>query len=279
MPLRTTRTVRPALATLALATSAVLLVGCSSNSANRRTVTEIVTAPSSAAATSGASPTGSSVVVTVPSETAASSGPASSGGSATSAPSSGASVTSGSSGAPSSAPSSASSSAPATTTGATATGGPIQKVDPLTIDCTRILIPGDVQRILGKQISAATTRTRFGAQANISATGAVRCAYGVVAGKQKASIRVTQYSSTAAAEKQVGVTVASEKDLGARISTATVGGQQAQVMLRSGGLVNVRYGTWVLAVAAVDGMLSGDQAAQMTALTDLVLKRILSSAN
>lgn len=275
MPLRTTRTVRPVLATLALATSAVLLVGCSSNSANRRTVTEIVTAPSSAAATSGASPTGSSVVVTVPSETAASSGPASSGGSATSAPSSGASVTSGSSGAPSS----ASSSAPATTTGATATGGPIQKVDPLTIDCTRILIPGDVQRILGKQISAATTRTRFGAQANISATGAVRCAYGVVAGKQKASIRVTQYSSTAAAEKQVGVTVASEKDLGARISTATVGGQQAQVMLRSGGLVNVRYGTWVLAVAAVDGMLSGDQAAQMTALTDLVLKRILSSAN
>ncbi|WP_252607396.1 hypothetical protein, partial [Bacillus paralicheniformis] len=132
----------------------------------------------------------------------------------------------------SSAPSATPTSGTAATSQPSATGGPIKKVDPLTVDCTKLLIPGDVQRILGKQISAATVRTKFGAQANISSSGAVRCAYGVTAGKQKASVRVTQYASTAAAQKQVGVTVASETDLGAKVSTVTVGGQQATVMLR-----------------------------------------------
>ncbi|MEJ7649534.1 MAG: hypothetical protein WKF57_10950 [Nakamurella sp.] len=129
-----------------------------------------------------------------------------------------------------------------------------------------------------KTINNTSARTKFGAQANISSTGAVRCAYGIVSGQQKASLRVTQYKTVAAADAQVRVTVESETGLGAKVSTALVGGQQANVMLRAGGLVNVRYGTWVLAVAAADGTLGGDQAAQMAALGDLVLKRILATA-
>lgn len=152
------------------------------------------------------------------------------------------------------------------------------KVNPLNIDCARILTAADIKRVLNKSINNSSARTKFGAQANISSTGAVRCAYGIVSGQQKASLRVTQYKTVAAADAQVKVTVESETSLGAKVSSATVGGQPANVMLRAGGLVNVRYGTWVLAVASANGTLSGDQAAQMASLGDLVLKRILATA-
>lgn len=265
--------VRRFLAPVALTAAAALLVtGCSSGAAQRKTVLETVTASPSGVASSGAP--GTAVTVPGGSSTSGSSGSAS-------APS----TTSGASGSSSSSASPSSSSASSTAETSSSSGGPsitsagpIVKVNPLNIDCARVLTAADVKRVLSKTINNTSARTKFGAQANISSTGAVRCAYGIVSGQQKASLRVTQYKTVAAADAQVKVTLESETGLGAKVSTALVGGQQANVMLRAGGLVNVRYGTWVLAVAAADGTLSGNQAAQMAALGDLVLKRILATA-
>lgn len=278
--------VRRFLAPVALtAAVALLATGCSSSSEARKTVLETVTASSLPASTGSSSAPGTAV--TVPgggSGSSSAGGPGSSGSTAAPSTTSGASGSS-SGTSPSSRPVSSRSSAPSSSDAPSSTGGPsitsagpIVKVNPLNIDCARVLTAADVKRVLNKTINNSSARTKFGAQANISSSGAVRCAYGIVSGQQKASLRVTQYKTVAAADAQVKVTVDSETGLGAKVSTATVGGQPGNVMLRAGGLVNVRYGTWVLAVAAADGTLSGDPAAQMAALGDLVLKRILATA-
>lgn len=158
-----------------------------------------------------------------------------------------------------------------------ATAGPVKKVNPLTVDCAAILNQNDIKKATGVTIPSSVAAVRFGAEGN--STGSNRCLYGGGEGKQKFSVRITKYKNEKAAADQVKVNVATEKTAGAQTSTSTVQGRQAQVMLRDGGLINVQYGDWVLAIASQKGVVKGDQAKALTALADVALSRVLKNAS
>ena len=154
----------------------------------------------------------------------------------------------------------------------------IKKVNPLTVDCGSLLGPTDVQKITGSPIPAAGSRVKDVANPKVNSTGSIRCLYGIIAGKQKLSLRITQYKTAESAAKQIGITVAAETGLGAQASPTKVGGQPAQILLRAGGLINVQYGDWTLAIAVADGLMKGAQGPQLTQLAEIALARILKNA-
>lgn len=154
----------------------------------------------------------------------------------------------------------------------------IKKVNPLTVDCGSLLGPTDVQKITGSPIPAAGSRVKDVANPKVNSTGSIRCLYGITAGKQKLSLRITQYKTAESAAKQIGITVAAETGLGAQASPTKVGGQPAQILLRAGGLISVQYGDWTLAIAVADGLMKGAQGPQLTQLAEIALARILKNA-
>ncbi|SDP31574.1 hypothetical protein SAMN04515671_3696 [Nakamurella panacisegetis] len=211
--------------TLALA---LALAGCTSGSTTKRTVTVVNTVTSGAAASK---PT-SSVVVGSPPTSAKPS---------TSAP--------------------ASSTTPKPTktspTKTSVTAAPIVKLDPLKADCTDLLTADDVKAAIGATIGSATNRIRLGA-GDRGATGAIRCLYGSTDKGKTAPVRVrlTQYSSAAAAKKQIGVDVAAAQDAGAKVTTPTIEGYPSSLQLKAGGVIEMQYGTWTLSLAVSDKLAS-----------------------
>jgi hypothetical protein len=130
---------------------------------------------------------------------------------------------------------------------------PVVKVDPLKADCASMLAASDVKAAIGATIGANNNRVRLGA-ADRGATGAIRCLYGSKdAGKTApVRIRLTQYSSAAAAKKQLGVDVQTAQDAGAAVTTPTVDGNPASLQLMAGGLVELQYDTWTMSLAVSD---------------------------
>lgn len=161
----------------------------------------------------------------------------------------------------------------------TATAGPVKKVNPLTVDCSALLTANDVMRVTGTTIPSATSRVKDVANPKVLSTGSVRCLYGLTAGKQKVSARLTQYKTAAAAAAQVAVTARSEVSLGAQQSSTTVGGQPAKVLLRDGALIDVQYGDWTLGVAVANGVITKDQAREVTELASRILARVIKNAS
>lgn len=160
-----------------------------------------------------------------------------------------------------------------------ATGGPVNKVNPLTVNCTALLTANDVKSVTGTTIPSATSRVKDVANPKVQSTGSIRCLYGVAGGKQKVSARLTQYKTAAAAAAQIAVTAQSELSLGAQQSSTTVGGQPAKVLLRDGALIDVQYGDWTLGVAVASGVITKDQAGEVTELASRVLARVLKNAS
>jgi hypothetical protein len=130
---------------------------------------------------------------------------------------------------------------------------PVVKIDPLKADCASMLAASDVKAAIGATIGANNNRVRLGA-ADRGATGAIRCLYGSKdAGKTApVRIRLTQYSSAAAAKKQLGVDVQTAQDAGAAVTTPTVDGNPASLQLMAGGLVELQYDTWTMSLAVSD---------------------------
>ena len=62
-----------------------------------------------------------------------------------------------------------------------------------------------------------------------------------------------------------------------RWKKATVAGQKANVLLRDGGLINVQYRDWTLAIAVDASVLKGDQAGQLTQLAELAMARAIKN--
>src|ERR1700712_3134325 len=175
---------RPALLPVLATTVALTLTvaGCTSGSATKRTVTVVNTITSSAAP---ASKPLSSVIVVSPT-----------------APPSSAAVPKTTTSAPKPTP---------TTTKPTA--APIVKVDPTKADCAVILDNTDIKKAIGATVGTSANRIRLG-PADRGVTGAIRCLYGSKDGGKTAParIRLTQYSSAAAAKKQVAVDVQAAED-------------------------------------------------------------------
>lgn len=230
----------------ATAAAVLLIAGCGSDSAGeRRTVTAVVTVPSGA---------GGSASVGVPASGA------SAGGSANSA--------------------AGPSSAAAASSAGSATAAPIKKVDPLKVDCASILSATDIKKIFNKNIPNDRLKITV-AELNKDAgqNGRIRCLYGLSGDKKSGafSMALTQYTTAAAAEKQVGVTVQNETDNNAKISSTTVSGYPATVALRDGGLMIMPYDNWTLAIATSSDIDAAALQKGLPQVAEAALARILKS--
>jgi hypothetical protein len=249
---------------------ALMLTACSTGTDARRTVVVTQTFSSGGAATgSPVAGTGASVTIGQPSGSGATSARSASSAKTTARPATTAKATT----KPSATAKPSTSVAPSTPVSSA-----IKKVNPLTVNCGSLLGPTDVQKITGSSIPAAGSRVKDVANPKVNSTGSIRCLYGITAGKQKLSLRITQYKTAESAAKQIGITVAAEKELGAQTSPARVGGQPAQILLREGGLINVQYGDWTLAIAVANGVMKGAQGPQLTKLAEIALARVLKNA-
>ncbi len=234
---------RTALASLLLL--AVGLAGCSSASTTKRTVTVVNTVTSAAPVTT----TPSSVVVVAPTTKT------------TVKPT----------------PTTTPKPTPTTTSPSAA---PIVKVDPLKADCASILDAADIKKAIGATVGSTTNRIRLGPTEK-GATGAIRCLYGSKdAGKSApVRIRLTQYSSAAAAKKQVEVDVQAAQDAGAKTTRTTVAGYPASLQLIAGGVLEMQYSTWTMTVATSDKLASvASLTSGLPTLAGQALVRIIKNA-
>jgi len=235
---------------LALALAAA---GCTSATTTKRTVTVVNTITNAATASAAAKAPQSVVVV----------GSSAAGGSALpSAPA---------------VPTATTTSSPTPTTSAAAA---IIKVDPLTVDCSALISAADVKKSIGATIGGSNNRVRLGA-ADRGVTGAIRCLYGSTdAGKTApVRIRLTQYSSAAAAQAQVGVDNRTAKDAGATVSSPTVNGYPANVQLNAGGVVELAYDSWTLSLAVSDKIATTEKLTTgLPELAGQILTRIVKSS-
>ena len=232
---------------LAAAVSGVLLVSaCGSDTGTRRTVTAVVTVSSGADAPSGSE--------------GASAGPDASGSGA--APAS-----------PEASPSPSPS--PSVTAAPVVTG-----IDPLKVDCGAIISAADVKKALNLDIPNDRLKVAV-AEVNTEAgqTGSVRCLYGLSDDKKSGQItlRLTAYTDTAAAQKQVGVTVQNETDNGGQITPSAVSGYPATVALRDGGLIVMDYDNWTLAIAAPASVDAATLTTGLPQLAEAALTRIIKA--
>lgn len=235
---------RPALLPV-LATTVVLaltVAGCTSGSTTKRTVTVVNTITSSAAP---ASKPLSSVVVVSPAATPT----------------------------------------PTTTKTApkpTPTAPPaaaIVKVDPLKADCVVLLDPTDVKKAIGATIGTGANRIRLNATGR-GATGAIRCLYGSKDKGKTAPVRIrlTQYSSAAAAQAQFKIDVQTATDAGATVTDVKVNGYPAKLILQAGGIVEMVYGTWTMSVAVSDKLATNAELTKgLPVLAGQALTRIIKN--
>ena len=157
---------------------------------------------------------------------------------------------------------------------------PIVKVDPLKADCAAVISSGDVKKIFKVDIPSDRKRIVDVGNPDRGQSGRIRCLYGLKAGDKSGAVSLvlTKYTSAAAAQKQVDVTVSTETDLGAKVIKTTVKGYPATMLLRDGGLIVMVYDSWTLAVAvAPDKIDAATMEAGLPQLADAALTRVLKS--
>jgi len=240
--------VRPLVAALV---GGLLVAGCSSGSQAKRTVTVVNTVTGGSVAVSTPNTPSSVVVVSssksVPMKTTAA------------------------------IPSSKPKPTPKPTTSSAAV---IVKVDPLKSDCSTLLDSADVKKAIGATVPDGSVRKKDVANPARGITGKIRCYYPKANAKGTAPIVValTQYTNAAAAAKQIATTVTTETEAGAVVSAPKINGYPGHVLLRTGGLVNLQYGTWTLAIAVGD-KIAGNAALNsgLPTLAGQVLARVIKN--
>lgn len=147
-------------------------------------------------------------------------------------------------------------------------------------DCASTLDASDVKKAINATVGTKTNRIRLGA-GDKGATGAIRCLYGSTDNGKSAPVRLrlTQYGSAAAAKKQVDVDVQAAQDAGATISKTTVAGYPATLQIIAGGVVEMQYDTWTLALAVSDKLTSPAALTKgLPVLANQALLRIIKNA-
>lgn len=162
----------------------------------------------------------------------------------------------------------------------TSSAAAIVKVDPLKSDCSTLLDSADVKKAIGATVPDGSVRKKDVANPARGITGKIRCYYPKADAKGTAPIVValTQYANAAAAAKQIATTVTTETEAGAVVSAPKINGYPGHVLLRAGGLVNLQYGTWTLAIA-VGNKLAGNAALNsgLPKLAGQVLARVIKN--
>jgi hypothetical protein len=151
--------------------------------------------------------------------------------------------------------------ATAATATATATGAPFVTVDPLKLDCVKLLSGSRITEIYGSGVPSGTARVVEAANPERKVKGRLKCQYGVSDDRSKIAVSVifAQFDDVAAAKAQVLTSVQSETGLGATASKTTVQGYPADVLLRDGGFLIMNYDTWNLSVVVADNLLAEAQ--------------------
>ncbi len=93
-------------------------------------------------------------------------------------------------------------------------------------------------------------------------------------------LALTQYATAATAAKQITATVDSETQAGAVASTPQVNGYPAKVLLRSGGLILLKYDTWTITItiAVADKLASANTLTTgLPKLAQQVLTRLIKN--
>ncbi len=156
-----------------------------------------------------------------------------------------------------------------------------KKVDPLTSSCASLLDNGDINKALGsKGVSAEHVRIVDVENPDVHMTGRIKCYYGTedISKARPVAVALAQYATVDAAQAQLTTTVSSEKDLGAKASTADVSGKQADILLRDGGFLILRYDTWTLSIAVDKGVTdAGKLPDGLQSLAKMVLARIVNA--
>jgi hypothetical protein len=238
---------------LALLAIAIALAGCNSSATTKKTTTVVHTVTGTAVA-SGTQKSGTVVVVPPSTPTSKSTTTVASTTKRTTVP-------------------------PKKTTAAQ-TAAPIIKLDPLKADCLTLLDAADVKKAIGAAVAEGSTKKKDVANPSRGITGKIRCYYPKPDAKGTAPvvIALTQYSSAAAATKQLKVTVEAEEEKGAKVSAPKINGYPGHVLLRQGGLVNLQYGTWTLAIAVADKLASDATLTKgLPTLAGQVLTRIIKN--
>ncbi len=139
----------------------------------------------------------------------------------------------------------------------TSTAAPFKSIDPLKVDCARILTPAKLAEIYGGGLPGGTNRITEAANDERGIVGRVKCQYGVSADKTVIAVTVifAQFTGADSSKSQIAITVQDEKDRGARASTTDVQGYPADILLREGGLLVMNYDTWSLSVVIANGVL------------------------
>jgi len=156
----------------------------------------------------------------------------------------------------------------------------IVKVDPLAADCHTTLDAADVKKAVGFSIAAGVLRRKDIANPGRGVIGKIRCYYPTADAKGQAPVvlALTQYASAATAAKQITATVDSETQAGAVASTPQVNGYPAKVLLRSGGLILLKYDTWTITIAVADKLANANTLTTgLPKLAQQVLTRLIKN--
>ena len=138
----------------------------------------------------------------------------------------------------------------------------------------------DIKKAINATVGTKTNRIRLGA-GDKGATGAIRCLYGSTDGGKSAPVRLrlTQYSTAAAAKKQVDVDVQAAQDAGATITKTTVAAYPATLQIIAGGVIEMQYDTWTLSMAVSDKQTTGAALTKgLPILANQALLRIIKNA-
>lgn len=177
------------------------------------------------------------------------------------------------------APADTSSASETTATTPSVTAAPFVPINPLQLDCARIMNGTKLAEVFGGGLPGGADRVVEGANDERGITGRLKCQYGVAADKSIVAVTIifAQFNGAAAATTQIGVTVGSEKSAGAVASTTTVQGYPAQVLLRDGGLLVMNYDTWNLSVVVANQVLDATALpAALANVADYALSRAIT---
>ncbi len=153
---------------------------------------------------------------------------------------------------------------------------PVVKVDPLKANCSSLLTSSDVKKAIGATIGTNVALVKYGT-GDRGQTGALRCLFGAV-GNATAPVRVrlTQYASAAAAAKQLQIDLQTTT---ASTSSVTVLGLPASLQIGDGGVVEMVYDSWTMALAVSNGVAPSDTLTSgLPGLAGVVLSRVIKNS-
>lgn len=146
---------------------------------------------------------------------------------------------------------------------------------PLPQSCGGMISTAAMNRALGKPLKGKTIYIKGVPQRKIQRTGRITCRYGVRGKSVAVEIGVSGYETQEAAVDRVAVTIRSEREAGAAITSRRVAGHDVTIMLGAkSGLLVTRDGRRTAAITIDKGYYRGAPGATLKAVAGTVLNNM-----